>query len=91
MRKSSFVNVSLEDFVQEDDRTVFGSLLSPDLSKVNCLRNLADLVNVHVNNAFPSLECLHRHLDSLDLLHPEHLRPNWETYFMVRPTPSEYA
>ena len=85
---SSFINVSLEDFVQEDDRTVFGSLLLPDLSKANCLRNLADLVNFHVNNSFPDLECLHRHLDTLDLLHPEHLRPNWDTYFMVRPTPS---
>ena len=85
------MNVSLEDFVQEDDRTVFGSLLLPDLSKSKCLRNLADLVNFHVNNSFPSLECLHRHLDVLDLLHPEHLRPNWETYFMVRPTLSSNA
>lgn len=85
---NSFVNASLEDFIQEDDRIVFGSLLSPELSKANCLRNLNDLVNFHVNNSFPNLECLHRHLDALDLLHPEHLRPNWETYFMVRPTPS---
>ena len=83
---NSFVDVSLEDFIQEDDRTVFGSPLSPDsdLSKVDCLQNLADFVNIHVSNSFPNLEGLHRHLDTLDLLHPEHLRPNWEDYFMVR-------
>jgi len=81
---SSFVDVSLEDFVQEDDRIVFGSLLSPDLSKANCLQNLADLVTIHVNNSFLNLEALHRYLDTLDLLHPEHLRPSWDTYFMVR-------
>lgn len=80
---SSFVNVSLEDFIQEDDRTVFGSLPSADLAKTNCLRNLADLVNFDINNSFPNLEALYRHLDTIDLLHPEHLRPNWETYFMV--------
>ena len=49
---------------------------------------MADLVNFRVNNSFPNLECLHQHLDTLDLLHPEHLRPNWDTYFMVRPTSS---
>lgn len=80
------MNVSLEDFVLEDDRTVFGPLLWPKSSKENCLRNLADLVNIHVNNIFPNLESFHRHLDTLDLLHPEYLRPSWDTYFMVRQT-----
>ncbi|KAF8807844.1 hypothetical protein BYT27DRAFT_7100059 [Phlegmacium glaucopus] len=82
-RSKSFLNISLENFVQEDDRTVFGSLLSPNSSKASCLQNLADLVNIHVNNSFPNLEDLYRHLDTLDLLHPEHLRPSWDTYFMT--------
>jgi len=79
-RSKNFVNVSLENFVQEDDRTVFGSV---NLSNGNCLQNLADLVTVQVDNSFPDLEGLHRHLDTLGLLHPEYLRPGWETYFMA--------
>ena len=82
--QASFVNVSLEDFVQEDDRAVFGSVFLPSLSNGNCLRNLVDLVTVQLDNSFPDLEGLYRHLDTLDLLHPEYLRPSWETYFMVR-------
>jgi len=82
-RSKSFLDIPLKDFVQEDDRTVFGSLLLPDPSKANCLQNLADLVNIHVNNSFPNLEGFYRYLDALDLLHPEHLRPSWDTYFMT--------
>lgn len=79
--------VSLEDFVREHDHVVYG-ISSPDPSSTEVkssspLHALKDLVNIHVVNSFNSPSELHAHLDKLDLLNPEHLRPAWDTYFMV--------
>ncbi|KDR85469.1 hypothetical protein GALMADRAFT_234357 [Galerina marginata CBS 339.88] len=81
-RSKSFVDISLNDFVEEDDRIVFGSHPSP-ASKDGSLQALADLVNIQVVNSFTTLQDLHTHLDRLNLLHPEHLRPSWDAYFMT--------
>jgi len=48
-----------------------------------CLYRIADLVNINVINSFPNLQQLHAYLDILDLLNSEHLRPSWDSYFMV--------
>lgn len=40
-------------------------------------------MNVHVNNSFDSLSALYSHLDDVDLMDVERLRPGWDTYFMV--------
>ena len=41
------------------------------------------LVDVHIDNSFPTVAALYEHLDKLDLLNMERLRPGWDTYFMV--------
>ncbi|KAF8167618.1 cytidine deaminase-like protein [Crassisporium funariophilum] len=83
-RSKSFVNTSLEDFAQEDDRIVFGSQPSSEsISKATSLQSLTELANVQIINTFPSLQGLYTHLDHVDLLHPEHLRPSWDAYFMT--------
>ena len=69
------------DFLEEDDRTVFGS--SYEDLQTGCLLSIADVVNIHVINSFSTLHQLHEHLDRLDLLDSEHLRPSWDSYFMV--------
>ncbi|KAF8973514.1 cytidine deaminase-like protein [Flammula alnicola] len=81
-RSKSFLNISLEDFIREDDRIVFGDPHST-LSKAASLQNLGDLVNIQVINSHTSLQGLYSHLDHIDLLHPEHLRPSWDAYFMT--------
>jgi dCMP deaminase len=72
------------DFLEEDDHTVFGTY-GRDLQSTEsgCLRDMGDLVNINVINTFPTLQQLHAYLDRLDLLDPEHLRPSWDSYFMV--------
>ncbi|KAF8913132.1 cytidine deaminase-like protein [Gymnopilus junonius] len=78
-RSKSYADVPLQDFVEEDDRIVFGS----PSSRANSLQNLAEFVNIQVVNSFSSLQLLHSYLDDLNLLHPEHLRPSWDAYFMT--------
>ena len=68
----------------DDDRTVFGAWNSAH-SQETSLLNLTDLINIQINNSFPTLKDLYIHLEKFDFLHPEHLRPSWDAYFMVGP------
>jgi dCMP deaminase len=80
----SACNLSMADFLEEDDRTMFGTCDSKLQSTVtDCLYRMADLVNISVINSFSTLQQLHAYLDRLDLLDSEHLRPSWDSYFMV--------
>ena len=65
---------TLEDFVAEDDHISF----SP-----GGLEDIRDLIDVQINNHFRDVQSLYSHLEELDLLHPDHLRPSWDQYFMV--------
>jgi len=81
--------MSLPDFIEEDDRIVFGRPHSP-LSTAGSLQNIADLVNIQVVNTYSNLQGLYLYLDGIDLLDPEHIRPSWDAYFMVRSSPDSY-
>ena len=76
---------SLEEFVRADDRITFGFESSPSDSATmpSSLQNLRDLFDVQIINSFKSVPDLYTHLDSLNLLDPENLRPGWDAYFMV--------
>ncbi|KAJ3757908.1 cytidine deaminase-like protein [Lentinula raphanica] len=68
--------VSFQNFAAEDDERRFG--------RTNySLNEMADLVNLRVVNDFPSKSEFHVHIESLDLLNPLHLRPEWDMYFMT--------
>jgi len=80
--------VSLDTFIQEHDRIMYGMTSrlpeTPDFGyDDSSLHALRDLVNIHIINSFSSVAALHRHLDALDIMNPERLRPSWDTYFMV--------
>ena len=75
---ASVQDIPLHDFVSDDDRIIFTGE-----STRSSLRALSDLVNIQIVNSFTTLQGLHAHLDDVDLLHPEHLRPSWDAYFMV--------
>ncbi|EJF66928.1 hypothetical protein DICSQDRAFT_45581 [Dichomitus squalens LYAD-421 SS1] len=45
-------------------------------------RSLGQIATVHVVNAFQSIPSLQDHLEEVNLLDPERLRPGWDTYFM---------
>ncbi|PPQ77643.1 LOW QUALITY PROTEIN: hypothetical protein CVT26_005409 [Gymnopilus dilepis] len=81
-RSKSFTNILLEEFIEEDDRLVFGFPRSA-ASRTSSLQSLEEYVNIKVVNSFSSMRHLHSYLDGLDLLHPEHLRPSWDAYFMT--------
>lgn len=65
---------SLEDFVRSHDHFVFSRHEDNPLDS-----------NSHtpVVNDFESLEQFYAHLDSLNFMNPEKLRPGWDSYFMV--------
>lgn len=78
----------MEEFVREHDEDLYGQTsLSPSKSALSTnsmsLHGLQSLINVHIVNGFNTLVELHAHLDSLNLLDPNRLRPTWDTYFMV--------
>ncbi|KAI0688667.1 cytidine deaminase-like protein [Cytidiella melzeri] len=73
---------TLERFVQEHDAHFYGARFGRTPDGVSCLRNLRALVDVHVNNGFDTKEDLYEHLEDLDIINGERLRPGWDTYFM---------
>ncbi|KAF9245812.1 cytidine deaminase-like protein [Melanogaster broomeanus] len=66
-------SVSLEEFVCQDD----------ECEKAVGLRGMSHFVKINVINTFQSISELHGHLDSLDIINSERLRPRWDTYFMT--------
>jgi dCMP deaminase len=40
---------------------------------------------LRISNGSPDLDGLYRHLDAINLLDEERLRPGWDLYFMVSP------
>lgn len=77
--------MDLEQFMEEDDHIEFGSGSSGwDQAEDKGLRALRRAVHVHISNIYPAAAQLHTHLDAINLLDPERLRPGWDTYFMVR-------
>ncbi|KAJ1961376.1 Deoxycytidine monophosphate (dCMP) deaminase [Dipsacomyces acuminosporus] len=66
----------------------FAHLRSPVIRNVanthglNLKRMLAS-ANILIANTFPTLDALYEHLDKVDLLNAERLRPSWDTYFML--------
>ncbi|TBU39078.1 cytidine deaminase-like protein [Dichomitus squalens] len=88
-------NHSLEDFIEEHDTFFYGtdsresgqatpSHKSVAFAQPNkaSFRSLSQIATVHVVNAFQSIPSLQDHLEEVNLLDPERLRPGWDTYFM---------
>ncbi|EGN93125.1 hypothetical protein SERLA73DRAFT_64605 [Serpula lacrymans var. lacrymans S7.3] len=79
--------MTLEEFVREHDQLVFRQArqeaAAEEVMNFDILRDLDSLVKISVVNAFSSISALHTHLDSLDLMNKDRLRPAWDTYFMT--------
>ncbi|KAF9454122.1 hypothetical protein P691DRAFT_848027 [Macrolepiota fuliginosa MF-IS2] len=73
----------LEEFLRDDDEVVFGHNRNGSDSSSESLRNIQDLIDININNNFNDTSGLHAHLDGLNLLDPQHLRPSWDAYFMT--------
>ena len=75
-------NLSLEQFIAEDDSVNFG----PNSDYVTSAYLFAShhLCHINIINSFESVQDLRAHLDDLDLLNPDRLRPCWDSYFMVK-------
>ncbi|PCH33888.1 hypothetical protein WOLCODRAFT_135374 [Wolfiporia cocos MD-104 SS10] len=91
---SMHATVSLEDFVRENDVLCYGKDTSiwqsprtitktlPDRSQEDSLLSLASLYNLNIINSFDNIPAFHNHLEGLNLLDQERLRPGWDAYFM---------
>lgn len=69
----------------DHDAEVHGrQLLRVQVGGRSAIQELEKLVHLRIDNPFQSISEFHAHLDSLDLLNVDRLRPHWDTYFMVR-------
>ncbi|KAG9013129.1 Deoxycytidine monophosphate (dCMP) deaminase [Tulasnella sp. JGI-2019a] len=79
-------HIKLEDFVVESDAHLFGHPGS-DTEGTAAPASLHDTLqstrHVSILNPYGTQKDLHHHLDSLDLLNEERLRPSWDSYFMT--------
>ncbi|KAI6120628.1 cytidine deaminase-like protein [Pisolithus croceorrhizus] len=66
--------LSLEEFVRQDDDCVFG---------MTGLHAILPFVKVNVLNTFQTVPELRSHLDFVNVLSTERLRPRWDSYFMT--------
>jgi hypothetical protein len=87
MRQSE-AHVTLEAFVAEDDRLLYGyskpaASQETQSSQSSSLYSLQPLVHLNIFNDFDTIDQFHDHLDGLNLLDQDRLRPAWDTYFMV--------
>ncbi|KAL0075936.1 cytidine deaminase-like protein [Phycomyces blakesleeanus] len=80
--KKSTAPLSLEDFVLQDDHSLFQKMSSPASKEIVPLNILISHADVTVTNAFQTLDELHITVKSLQLMNIERLRPSWDTYFM---------
>jgi dCMP deaminase len=75
-KKYSKAKTSVQDFCKLDDKVNYGLENYP--SNVYECVYIADKVLLNCSEQ----EDLHAQLRALDVLNPEHLRPNWDTYFI---------
>ncbi|THV07525.1 hypothetical protein K435DRAFT_709550 [Dendrothele bispora CBS 962.96] len=77
-------DLDIEDFVRQDDARKFGvAEFEGRVTRNFSLNALDQHVNIRMVNDFAKLSGLHAHVESIDLLNPSHLRPDWDTYFMT--------
>ncbi|KAI0068120.1 hypothetical protein BV25DRAFT_1867175 [Artomyces pyxidatus] len=86
--RSNFVTLDLNNIedLQLFVKRPFFMLVSVDaplLDRYMRYNGLQKFVHLHVVNDFDTIASLHSHLDDLDLLDPDRLRPSWDTYFMT--------
>jgi dCMP deaminase len=82
----------LEAFIAADDHHSYGGVsrhepAEADAEERPTLHALQSLVNLRVLNSFDTINAFHVHLNSLNLVNQERLRPGWDTYFMVNLLP----
>lgn len=79
-------SLTLDAFVDQHDASLHGSTGSatstangqpPDLARV------LSAAALRISNGFSDLGGLYRHLDAVNLLDEQRLRPGWDLYFMV--------
>ncbi|TFK56732.1 hypothetical protein OE88DRAFT_1715646 [Heliocybe sulcata] len=75
---------SLEDFVAENDAHVYGHTTGKSILHAPAsLHEVRHMIDLQIVNSFASVAAFETHLDALDLLDPNRLRPDWDTYFMT--------
>lgn len=85
--------MSLDAFIIANDADVYGRRSDPhsqneigenaQVEYPSPLHSLQKYVILHVVNNFDSVAALYLHLDDINLLDADRLRPSWDSYFMV--------
>ncbi|KAK2461544.1 hypothetical protein APHAL10511_006007 [Amanita phalloides] len=82
-RRSNMEYATLEDFVREDDRIVFGGKGYDRPRLASSLHELRDLIGLQITNSFQTLSSFESYLEDINMLDSEHIRPGWDAYFMI--------
>jgi hypothetical protein len=85
--------VSLEAFIIANDADVYGrrrgsqhemdAIGNNQVELLSPLHGLQKYVTLHVINNFDTVAALRSYLDEINILDTDHLRPSWDSYFMV--------
>lgn len=77
--------MTLDEFIDVHDKLHYGcsSMGTGGKGEMTDFARVMALATIRVDNHYPTVEGLRHHLDSLDLMDEERLRPGWDTYFMV--------
>ncbi len=86
LRSRAHPSLTHDAFVDEHDAALHGSAGSATSTANGQQSDLARVLTaaaLRISNGFPDLDGLYRHLDAVNLLDEERLRPGWDLYFMV--------
>ncbi|BEI85345.1 hypothetical protein CcaverHIS002_0507460 [Cutaneotrichosporon cavernicola] len=78
--------LTLDAFVDEHDASLHGSAgdaTSTGNGHQSDLARVLTTAAVRITNGFPDIDGLYRHLDAVNLLDEQRLRPGWDLYFMT--------
>jgi len=74
--------LSLESFIDADDRLLYGSSPSQSITTTKGTAPLHSRAHLQLLNSHPSIQSYFQFLTTLDLPSESRLRPPWDTYFM---------
>ena len=85
--------MSLDAFIIANDADVYGRRSgfhgqneiteNSQVEYPSPLHSLQKYATLHLVNNFDTVTALHSHLDEINLLDADRLRPSWDSYFMV--------
>ncbi|KAG8915361.1 hypothetical protein FRC01_003689 [Tulasnella sp. 417] len=74
---------NLREFLTKNDREHYGTVSDAEQRTSSLHDILSSSAHISIINHFETIEGLHNHLEDINILDQERLRPSWDSYFMT--------